>query len=85
MAEAGLPGFNTGLWFGLLAPSGTPQAVIDKLSAAANQAIKTEAVAKALRPQGITLLGGTPDAFRSYIASEMARWDKVAREAGLKK
>jgi tripartite-type tricarboxylate transporter receptor subunit TctC len=85
MAEAGLPGFNTGLWFGLLAPSGTPQAVIDKISAAANEAIKTEAVAKALRPQGITLLGGTPDAFGSYIASEMARWDKVARDAGLKK
>jgi tripartite-type tricarboxylate transporter receptor subunit TctC len=85
MAEAGLPGFDTGLWFGLLAPAGTPPDAIKKISDAANAAIKTDAVAKALSPQGITLLGGTPDAFGRYIASEMARWDKVAREAGLKK
>ncbi len=85
MAEAGLPGFDTGLWFGLLAPAGTPRGAIDKISAAANEAIKTDAVIKALHPQGISLLGGTPDDFSRYIASEMARWDKVAREAGLKK
>jgi tripartite-type tricarboxylate transporter receptor subunit TctC len=85
MAEAGLPGFDTGLWFGLLAPAGTPRAAIDKVSAAANEALKSEAVAKALRPQGIDLLGGTPDDFARYIGSEMERWDKVARAAGLKK
>jgi tripartite-type tricarboxylate transporter receptor subunit TctC len=85
MSEAGLPGFDTGLWFGLVAPAGTPRAAIDKISAAANEALKSEAVAKALRPQGIDLLGGTPDQFAAYIASEMARWDKVARAAGLKK
>jgi tripartite-type tricarboxylate transporter receptor subunit TctC len=85
MAEAGLPGFDTGLWFGLLAPAGTPRAAIDKISAAANAALKQPAVAKALQPQGIDLLGGTPDEFARYIAGEMARWDKVARAAGLKK
>jgi len=85
MGEAGLAGFDTGLWFGLLAPAGTPKAAIDKINAAANQAIKTEAVIKALQPQGIDLLGGTPDEFARYIASEMERWDKVSRAAGLKK
>jgi tripartite-type tricarboxylate transporter receptor subunit TctC len=85
MTEAGLPGFDTGLWFGLVAPAGTPRAAIDKIAAAANAAIKSDAVDKALRPQGIDLVGGTPDEFGRYIASEMARWDKVAREAGLKK
>jgi len=85
MEEAGLPGFDTGLWFGLVAPTGTPRAAIEKIAAAVNEAIKTEAVVKALRPQGIDLVGGTPDEFGRYIASEMARWDKVAREAGLKK
>ena len=85
MAEAGLPGFNTGLWFGLVAPTGTPRGAIDKIAAAANAAIKTDAVVKALSPQGIALVGGTPDEFGRYITSEMARWDKVAREAGLKK
>jgi len=85
MGEAGLPGFDTGLWFGLLAPAGTPKAAIDRINAAANQAIKSEQVIKALQPQGIDLLGGTPDEFKRYIASEMERWDKVARAAGLKK
>jgi len=85
MGEAGLPGFDTGLWFGLVAPAGTPKVAIDKINAAANQAIKSEQVAKALAPQGIDLLGGTSDDFARYIAGEMERWDKVARAAGLKK
>jgi tripartite-type tricarboxylate transporter receptor subunit TctC len=85
MGEAGLAGFDTGLWFGLLAPAGTPKAAIDKINAAANQAIKAEAVVKALQPQGIDVIGGTPDAFARYIAGEMERWDKVSRAAGLKK
>jgi tripartite-type tricarboxylate transporter receptor subunit TctC len=85
MEEAGLPGFDTGLWFGLLAPAGTPKAAIDKIAAAANEAIKSEAVVKALQPQGIDVVGGSPDDFARYIASEMERWDKVARAAGLKK
>jgi tripartite-type tricarboxylate transporter receptor subunit TctC len=85
MGEAGLPGFDTGLWFGLLAPAGTPKVAIDKINAAVNQAIKSDQVIKALQPQGIDLLGGTPDEFTRYIASEMERWDKVAHAAGLKK
>jgi len=85
MAEAGLPGFDTGLWFGLLAPAGTPKAAIDRINGAVNEAIKSEAVAKGLQPQGIDLLGGTSEDFKRYIASEMERWDKVARAAGLKK
>jgi len=85
MGEAGLPGFDTGLWFGLLAPAGTPKAAIDRTNAAANAAIKSEQVAKALVPQGIDLIGGTPDDFARYIANDLERWDKVARAAGLKK
>ena len=85
MAEAGLPGFDTGLWFGLLAPAGTPKPAVDRIAAAVNEALKAESVEKALRPQGIDLLGGTPDQFARYIASEMERWDKVAVAAGLKK
>ena len=85
MAEAGLPGFDTGLWFGLLAPAGTPKAAIDRINSAVNEAIKSEAVIKGLQPQGIDLLGGTSDDFKRYIASEMERWDKVSRAAGLKK
>jgi tripartite-type tricarboxylate transporter receptor subunit TctC len=85
MGEAGLSGFDTGLWFGLLAPAGTPKVAIDRINAAVNQAIKSEQVIKALQPQGIDLLGGTSDEFARYIAGEMERWDKVSRAAGLKK
>ena len=85
MAEAGLPGFDTGLWFGLLAPAGTPKAAIDRINGVVNAAIKSEAVVKGLQPQGIDLLGGTSEDFKRYIASEMERWDKVSRAAGLKK
>ena len=85
MTEAGLPGFDTGLWFGLLAPAGTPREAIDKLARAVNEAVKTDEVAKALAPQGIDLLGGTPEEFARYIDSEMKRWDTVSRAAGLKK
>ncbi len=85
MIEAGLPDFETGLWFGLLAPAGTPRDIIDKLAGAANEALKADEVAKALAPQGIDLTGGTPAAFARYIDREMKRWDVVAQAAGLKK
>jgi tripartite-type tricarboxylate transporter receptor subunit TctC len=85
MAEAGLAGFDTGLWFGLLAPAGTPKAAIDRINGAVNEAIRSEAVIKSLQPQGIDLLGGTSEDFKRYIASEMERWDEVAHAAGLKK
>jgi tripartite-type tricarboxylate transporter receptor subunit TctC len=85
MGEAGLAGFDTGLWFGLLAPAGTPQAAITKVNAAVNEALKADEVANALRPQGIDLLGGSTDDFARYIATDMKRWETVAHAAGLKK
>jgi tripartite-type tricarboxylate transporter receptor subunit TctC len=85
MIEAGLSDFETGLWFGLLAPAGTPPEIIDKLARTANAALKAEEVAKALAPQGIDLTGGTPEAFARYVDREMKRWDAVAQAAGLKK
>ena len=64
MQEAGLPGFETGLWFGLLAPAGTPPAVVDKLNRAANEALKAEEVTKALAPLGIDVVGGSAGGLR---------------------
>jgi tripartite-type tricarboxylate transporter receptor subunit TctC len=85
MVEGGLPGFETGLWFGLLAPAGTSNEIVDKLARAANEALQADDVAKALAPQGIDLVGGSPDDFARYLASEMKRWATVAEAAGLKK
>jgi tripartite-type tricarboxylate transporter receptor subunit TctC len=84
MAEAGLPGFETGLWFGLLAPAGTSQDVINKLRRAANKALQADEVITPLAQQGIDSVGGSPEDFGRYINGEMQRWAKVAETAGLK-
>jgi tripartite-type tricarboxylate transporter receptor subunit TctC len=85
MIEAGVPGFESVLWFGLAAPAGTPQSVIDKLSKAANDALKAEDVAKSLQAQSVARLGGTPQDFRRHIESEHKRWTAVVQGAGLRK
>jgi len=85
MAEAGLPGFETGLWFGLMAPAGTARDIVDKVNRAANAALGADEVAKALAPQGIDLVGGSPEDFGHYLDSEMKRWTTVAEAAGLRK
>jgi tripartite-type tricarboxylate transporter receptor subunit TctC len=84
MIEAGVPNFESVLWFGFVAPAGTPQPIIDKLSQAANAALKSAEVQKSLRAQMVTTFGGTPDEFHTYIAAEAKRWDAVVASAGLK-
>ena len=84
MAEAGMPDFDTGIWFGLMAPAGTPQAVIDKLSSAAQDTMHMPDVVATLGKQGVDPLSGGPQDFKRFIASELARWSDVARAAGLK-
>jgi tripartite-type tricarboxylate transporter receptor subunit TctC len=77
IAESGLPGYNTGLWFGILAPAGTPQPVVDKLSETTNDALKDPETLKSLQAQGLDALGGTPDDFAAFIKSETERWARV--------
>jgi len=84
MAEAGLPEFETGLWFGLLAPAGTPKEIIDKLAGAANEALRSDEVVKPLAQQGIDVVGGSPEDFAGYLDGEMKRWATVAEAVGLK-
>ena len=85
MAEAGMPDFDTSIWFGLAAPAGTPRPVIDKLSRAVREAVSSDDVVKAWRPQGVEKLDGGVDEFVRHIASESKRWGEVAIAAGLKK
>ena len=85
MAEAGLPGFETGVWNGLLAPAGTPRPIIERLSQAANEAVKSEDVIKAFELNGIAAVGGTPEEMAGFIRSEIDKWGKVVVAAGLKK
>jgi tripartite-type tricarboxylate transporter receptor subunit TctC len=85
IAETGLPGFESGIWGGLMAPTGTPRPIIDKLAAAANEALKAPEVLSVWRNAGIDPLGGSPDDFARLIEDEIEKWSKVAKAAGLSK
>jgi tripartite-type tricarboxylate transporter receptor subunit TctC len=85
VAEAGLPKFEAVLWFGLMAPAGTPSVVLAKLSQAANEAIKSDEVIETLHARDVQLVGGTPEEFSRYIGQEIERWSTVVAEAGLRK
>ena len=75
--EAGMTGYDAGIWIGLLAPAATPPAIIEKLSAAANEALKSEAVRTALKQQGTDPVGGTPKEFADFIRADIEKWTAV--------
>jgi tripartite-type tricarboxylate transporter receptor subunit TctC len=85
MAEAGVPGYSAGIWMGLLAPAGTPQNIVDKLSRAANEVLQSKEVLDVMHKQGVDPLGGTEAEFAKYIDGELKKWAAVASAAGLKK
>jgi tripartite-type tricarboxylate transporter receptor subunit TctC len=85
MAEAGMPDFDTSIWFGLMAPAGTPKEIIDKLARAAAEALTSNEVLASLHPQGFDALSGGPADFAATIQRESKRWGEVAQAAGLKK
>lgn len=84
LAEAGLPGLVGGTWFGLLAPARTPKAVIDVIHAATVAALNSPDLRKALEDRGIQPGGGTPEEFGRFIASEVAKWQKLAAVLDIK-
>ncbi|MDW3687869.1 tripartite tricarboxylate transporter substrate binding protein [Cupriavidus sp. CV2] len=83
MAEAGLPAYETSTWGGVLAPAGTPKAVVDKLNAEINKALASPDVRERLLNAGIEPAGGTPAQFASFLQVEMGKWAKVAKNAGI--
>jgi tripartite-type tricarboxylate transporter receptor subunit TctC len=82
MAEAGMPDFDTSLWFGLSAPARTPQTVIDKVAKVAEATIHGPQAIAMLNKQGFEPIGDGPDRFRSHLRSEITRWSEIARGAG---
>src|SRR5215472_13902431 len=77
MAEAGMPDFDTSLWFGLMAPAGTPQAAIDIVAQAAEKAMRAPQAVDTLKKQGFDPIGEGPDRFGPYLRSEIKRWSEV--------
>ena len=84
MTELGLAGFDSGLWFGLNAPAGTPPAVIERLNAEARRAFGLAEVKAQLAAQGIEAVPGTAEAFAAFYRGETDKWARVVRESGTK-
>jgi len=85
IAETAVPGFDNSIWFGLMAPAGTPRAAIDKLNAAAIKALKEDGIVTKLKAAGFEPLGSSPDEFAKFIASDVVKWTDAAKAAGMKK
>lgn len=79
-----LPGYEVELWFGAMAPRGTPRPIIDRLNAAINKALQQPEMKKNLETQGMIATGGAPEKFGERINKEYARWVKVVDEAKIK-
>ena len=81
MSEAGVTGFEQIVWFGLFAPAGTPEPIVAKLNAEVNAILKTPAFRERLAASGADAGGGTPKEFGGFVATEVVKWLRVAREA----
>ena len=78
-----LPGFNNTSWYGLLAPVGTPSAIINRINATMNKALVEASFGQRLLLQGVEPVTSTPQGMRDMIGAELARWRKVIKEAGI--
>ncbi len=83
MAEAGYPQLDSGAWMGLLAPAGTPSAVIGRLNAEVAKVLKDPELIKRLADQAVELSSSTPEQFGALVRSEHDKWGKVIRDAKL--
>ena len=82
-AEAGMPDLRVENWYGMVAPAGTPPSIIAALNRIATEAMADPAVKQKLASQGAELIGDTPEHFRGFIESEIAKWAKVIKDAGV--
>lgn len=83
MAEAGFPGAEVDLWYGLLAPAGLPAAMREQLRAALDEWLRLPATAEQLRAQGMFTVGGSSEDFAAVIAADKDRWASIIQRAGL--
>jgi tripartite-type tricarboxylate transporter receptor subunit TctC len=84
LAESGLPGYEAGSWYGILAPAGTPGAIVARLNTEINKAMRQPEVRERLAAEGAEVIGGTPEDFASHMKAELARMGKLMREAGIR-
>src|SRR5262245_3555075 len=84
VAEAGVPGYQTVLWHGLIGPKGMPASIVQQLNAEVTRVLKLKEASEQLQNDGVSPAGGTPEGFREAIRQEIGTWRKVVKDAGVK-
>ena len=84
VAEAGVPGYQTTLWHGLIGPKGLPPAVVNRINGEVTRVLNLRDTADQLQNDGVSPAGGTPEQFREAIRREIEVWRKVVQDAGIK-
>ena len=82
LAESGVKGYDAASWFGLLAPAGTPEAIVNKIQQDVAQALQKESIRTQLQAQGAEPSGNTPAQFKQFMAQETAKWARVVKQSG---
>ena len=83
VSEAGLPGYESVQWYGMLAPAKTPREIVNRLHAEVTGVLKLPEIKSRLAADGADTVGSSPDEFTRYIQSELVKWARVARDAGI--
>ena len=84
VAESGVPGYAFDVWYGMLFPAGTPQAIVAKTNAEVNRALKSPALAQRFAGVGVEPAGNTPEEFAKMLRDEIAKWRKVVAQANIR-
>jgi tripartite-type tricarboxylate transporter receptor subunit TctC len=81
VAESGVPGYETGSWYGITVPAGTPKPIVERLSRETQTIVKSKDITSKLNEEAVIPVGSTPEAFDKHIRNELARWAKVIKAA----
>ena len=84
MAEAGVPGYEVSVWFGTVAPAGTPREVVQKINTEINRILALPEVKERFSGAGIEIVGGAPETFGALLRKDVAMWAKVVKDANIK-
>jgi tripartite-type tricarboxylate transporter receptor subunit TctC len=84
VSEAGVPGYDAVIWLGVMAPKGTPPAIVNKLNAEIAKVVSRADTRDEWAKQGASAMTMTPDDFSKYVAGDIAKWEKVIKVSGAK-
>ena len=83
MAQAGVANFEAGTWYGILAPAGTNTKIIQKINQSVNIGLNNKEIVEVFASEGSVILGGTPDQFKTFMATELKKNELVVKAAGI--